>query len=64
VGGALAVYLVATFGNAQEIKAPGMDLWMVPLPLGHELDVQRTRSGWAAFGMTPDGSSTRLAGGK
>jgi hypothetical protein len=58
----LAVFLLATFGSAQEIKQPGMELWMVPMPLSHELDVQHTRSGWAMFWMTPDGESTRVAG--
>jgi hypothetical protein len=60
--GALAVFLLATLGGAQEIKGDGMELWMVSMPLGYELDVQRTRSGWAVFWMTPDGASTRVAG--
>jgi hypothetical protein len=38
------------------------ELWMMHLPLGHELDLQHTRTAWTLFWQTADGASTQLGG--
>ena len=43
---------------------PITEMRWLPLPGGYELDWQRTKDGWAVFWQSPDGTSTKLAGGR
>jgi hypothetical protein len=59
--------LVATgFGLSahHSLLDEGGEVWWLELPGGHELDGQMTRHGWAVFWQAPDGTSTRLVGGR
>jgi hypothetical protein len=57
--------LTATAIRLSELgPLPNREVWWLALPGGHELDGQMTRHGWAVFWMTPDGTSTRLVGGR
>jgi hypothetical protein len=60
--------LALTFALILELRAmhwattPTHDLWMFPLPLGHEIDYQRHRDSgsWSLFWQEPGGESTVL----
>jgi hypothetical protein len=57
--------LVATASGLSERRTlEGGEVWWLTLPGGHELDGQMTRHGWAVFWLAPDGSSTKLGGGR
>jgi hypothetical protein len=59
------VGLIATASGLTERHAlPDGAVWWLALPGGHELDGQMTRHGWAVFWQAPDGSSTKLVGGR
>jgi hypothetical protein len=66
----VAVAVAATLFLGQPAAQPTLsemwDLWMIPMPLGHELDLQRNvaTGAWAAFWLRADGASAKLAGGR
>ena len=64
----LALLAVIAFLNAEDASryrsTPTAELRWLPLPGGYELDWQQTKDGWAVFWQSPDGASTKLAGGQ
>jgi hypothetical protein len=59
------VWLTATAIGLSERRAlPDEEVWWLAIPDGYELDGQVTTRGWAVFWRAPDGTSTRLAGGR
>jgi hypothetical protein len=62
----LAAFVLLGHVAMQPTVYEAWDLWMVSMPLGYELDVQRNvdSGAWAVYWLAPDGTSTKLAGGR
>jgi hypothetical protein len=64
IGLGLLALIATAIGLSERRALPDGEVWWLTLPGGRELDGQMTRHGWAVFWQTPDGTSTRLAGGR
>jgi hypothetical protein len=50
----LLTFVLSTIGPTVHLERRSAEVWMIPMPLGHELDVQHNRSGsWRVFWQTP-----------
>ncbi len=61
----LAMGLILEVRALRWASSADYDLWMVQLPAGYDLDIQRSHGGerWAIFWQDFDGSATRIASG-